>query len=465
LQDRIAECGLRILLVSWYFPPGNAIGALRSGKLAKYLIEQRHDVRVLTARSATLAQTLPLEISRERIAYAGTIDINRPLQFLQQTYKSVFRRDEGLTTRRRTTVVPRNGAYSLSQRISDFYVNLTNYPDRHVGWMPAALIAGRKLCSSWRPDLIYASGPPFTTLLVGRRIARRLRVPWIAEYRDRWVDDPYGDYPGWLRKRLAALEQRVVSDAAGIVTVSEPWADFYRAKFRKPVATIYNGFDPADFTLDRPVAPRAGADELEIVYTGAIYSGRRDASPLFDAIGRLGGKRHRVRVSFYGSAPHLVQPIAERYGVVDRVAIHPPVPYRESVQIQKNADILLLLQWNDPKEQGNCPGKLFEYLAVLRPILGMGLENGVPATIIREREAGFFSSDPQKIAEQLESWLVQKQRLGEIPFLPTVAREGLSRDVQFRKLERFIGDLLNRSGRHLSETPEMLESNSTMPDI
>ena len=95
----------------------------------------------------------------------------------------------------------------------------------------------------------------------------------------------------------------------------------------------------------------------------------------------------------------------------------------------------------------------------------MGLENGVPATIIREREAGFFSSDPQKIAEQLESWLVQKQRLGEIPFLPTVAREGLSRDVQFRKLERFIGDLLNRSGRHLSETPEMLESNSTMPDI
>jgi hypothetical protein len=141
------------------------------------------------------------------------------------------------------------------------------------------------------------------------------------------------------------------------------------------------------------------------------------------------------------------------------------VSYSESVQIQKSADILLLLQWNDPKEQGNCPGKLFEYLAVLRPILGVGLENGVPATIIRERQAGFFSNDPQKIAEQLESWLVQKQRPGGIPSLPTAVREGLSRDVQFRKLQHFIGDLLGRSGQHHPEAPEFSERNSAAPDL
>jgi hypothetical protein len=80
------------------------------------------------------------------------------------------------------------------------------------------------------------------------------------------------------------------------------------------------------------------------------------------------------------------------------------------------------------------------------------LEDGVPAKIIRERRAGFFSNDPQKIAEQLESWLAEKRQHGRIPSLPVVTREGLSRDVQFRKLERFMGDILDRSGQRHPET-------------
>jgi glycosyltransferase involved in cell wall biosynthesis len=438
---------VRILLVSWYFPPANASGAVRVGKLAKFLTERKHDVHVLAGRNRDLPHTLPLEVARDRVHFADCIDVNRPLYFLQDLYRSAFGHEGEQPLRSAASVEKKSETgRSVLQRLSDLYVHLIKYPDRHVGWIPAASMAARRLTVSWQPDLVYASGPPFTTLLLGHRIARRLRVPWIAEFRDRWVDDPYNEYPDWQRRRLSSLERRVVSTAAGIVTVSEPWAEMYRTKFGKPVSAIYNGFDPADFPIDRPGSPRAPSDELDIVYTGVIYAGRRDPSPLFQAIGLLGNDRGRVSVSFYGSEPELVLPVAERCGVTDRVRVHPAVPYRESIEIQRSADVLLLMQWNDPKEQGNCPAKLFEYLAVLRPILGLGLENGVPATIIRDRQAGFFSNDPQEIAAQLKGWLTRKQRHGNVPFLPVAARQGMSRDTQFQALEEFIQWILSASG-------------------
>ena len=61
--------------------------------------------------------------------------------------------------------------------------------------------------------------------------------------------------------------------------------------------------------------------------------------------------------------------LAETAGVQDRVVVHPHVPLAEAAAIQQGADVLLLMQWKDPREQGNLPGKLFEYLGARRPIL------------------------------------------------------------------------------------------------
>jgi len=99
------------------------------------------------------------------------------------------------------------------------------------------------------------------------------------------------------------------------------------------------------------------------------------------------------------------------------------------------------MQWNDPREQGNCPGKFFEYIASLRPVLILGLEDGVPATIARERFAGFCANDPEAIAERLKAWLKEKEQFGHVRPLPPAAREGLSRTIQFEKLEQFLTKL------------------------
>jgi hypothetical protein len=420
----------RLLIVSWYFPPGNTIGAVRVGKLAKFLHEGAIDFRVLTASAWGLPETLPLEVPPERVVSTPWTDVNE----LPRSLRAWARRRGAAPT------VAAGSARAGGRGIGHVYRTLTNVPDRQVGWLPHALAHADRRLDGWRPDLIYASAPPFTSLIVADRLSRRYRCPWVIEFRDRWVDDPYYEKPAWRMALETRWERRLVERAAAIVTVSEPWAESFRVKYPgKPVSTVLNGFDPDDFRLE--AAEPADGGPLSIVYTGAIYPGRRDPSPLFEAMTRLGAAGD-VRVRFFGTEPQHVLPLAERCGVAPLIDVMPAVPYHESIRIQQSADVLLLLQWNDPREQGNVPAKLFEYLAARRPILGLGLTNGVPATVIRARGAGLFANEPAAIAAQLAAWRDEKRRSGRIGRLDAAACRGFSRAEQFAGLVGFLDGLV-----------------------
>src|SRR5690606_27569135 len=133
--------------------------------------------------------------------------------------------------------------------VSRHYNALFFFPDRQVGWIPYAASAARRLFREWRPDVIFASGPPFSVHVIARRLSRVSGVPWIAEYRDRWSDDPYEfGYTTKLTKYMERkLEDACLASASGVVTVSEPWAEMYRQWAGLPVAVVYNGYDPVDF--------------------------------------------------------------------------------------------------------------------------------------------------------------------------------------------------------------------------
>jgi glycosyltransferase involved in cell wall biosynthesis len=240
----------------------------------------------------------------------------------------------------------------------------------------------------------------------------------------------------------ARLERRIVASASAVVTVSEPWAVRYAEAYGKPTLVILNGFEPDDYA-ERESTGAVHAQGLEIVYTGGIYPGRRDPTPLFRALASSPRLRASIRVHFYGTGPEHLHALAATAGVAGRVLMHPHMARAEAVALQQGADVLLLMQWNDPREQGNLPGKLFEYLGARRPILGLGLEDGVPAMIIRERAAGCFTNDPAQIAAQLSAWLATKRRLGHLPPLPAEVASGFTRTEQFARLQ----ELLERMAR------------------
>ena len=426
---------MKILLVSYFFPPFNTIGAVRSGKLAKYWLAHGHDVRVLTARDQLLPPTLHLEIPGQRVTATRWFDVNMAARWRPT-----------LSASTPSTAAAGPGRPSLLRSAFQIYKHLVNFPDPHIGWLPFALRAGRALMRDWRPDLIYASASPFTSFLVAHGLSQAGAIPWVAEYRDLWTGDPYLPDGGWRRRIEARLERRVVGGAAGLVTVSEPLAASLEATFATPTAVILNGFDRGDYPAEPGQAD--ASDVLRIVYTGPYnYQGRRDPAALFEALRLLGPAADRIRVQFYGHGLAEFARIAERHGVSRNVEFLAPVPYQAALAIQARADMLLLLLWNDPRERGTYSGKLFEYIGARRPILALGLEDGVACTLIRERQAGFVANDPANIARHLERCLEEKLARGRLAPIPESAGRGLGREDQARRVEVFLEGLLGAVDR------------------
>ncbi len=440
---------MKILIVSWYFPPSNTIGANRLGHIARDLLASGHDVQVLTAANPPYSQTMDLVFPPERVHASPWTDINdaptravHRIKRLWRTPPAVSEADTAEPSHDPAGAAAIGAAGQKGKALreslaSRLWRTWANFPDSQVGWMPDAVRHGKSLMRDWHPDIMLASGPPHTTLIVGRRLAGCANVPLVVELRDRWWDDPYYP-PPWLRRQMEKrAETWVINGAVGISTVSEPWAEAYRTRYNKPVVTVYNGYNPASIG-DDDAPGAAGSPTLEIGYFGGIYPGRRDPSPLFSALTTPAVAPLRIKVTFQGTRPDLVWPLVDKYGVRDVVTVLPEVPNSEALRLQRRKDVLLLMQWNSPLEQGNVPGKFFEYLASRRPILGLGPEDGVPATITKSRNAGTFRNDPDQIAAALVNWATTKRETGMIAPLPTSVRAGFSRPEQSALLENLL---------------------------
>jgi glycosyltransferase involved in cell wall biosynthesis len=432
---------MRVLIVSFWFPPANVVGAIRVGKLARYLDRHGYEVRVLTTKIGG-DLSLPLEIPIEQVIYTDYRQRRYRLALLGRSFRS---RSAALSVSGEASLVegnrPSKPGWDWLQRQ---YYALIHIPDMRSDWIKTAVPAGRRFVKDWRPDIIFASAPPFTGLIVAGRLSRAFSIPFVADFRDLWVDNPYYGYrePGWRRPVDALIERLMVRNAAALVTVSPLWAEQLHRRHCKPAYVVYNGYAEEDFP--QSPLPDDQVHLLRIRYTGSIYPGFRDPSALFAAIGLLGDPlRERVRVEFFGDAGNEVLALAEQHGVHDRVTVRPPVPYRCALKLQMEADILLLLQWSNKRDEGNLPGKIFEYLYARRPILFIGYEHGVAARLIRERGGGLVSNTPELIRDQLKSWIEDKEA-GCLKALDTSVSQGLSRDEQFRKLEHVFADVLRR---------------------
>jgi glycosyltransferase involved in cell wall biosynthesis len=66
----------------------------------------------------------------------------------------------------------------------------------------------------------------------------------------------------------------------------------------------------------------------------------------------------------------------------------PYLPHHEVIQVQRKAQVLLLSVNNVPSAKGIITGKIFEYLAIARPVLCIGPLDGDAAAIINKANAG-----------------------------------------------------------------------------
>lgn len=414
---------MKILIVSYFFPPYNVIGAVRVGKLAEYWSERGHDVRVIAANNQPLAKTLKTKLPSDKIIYTNWINVNKLPELVLGGRKKVM--SHGFSSKS-----------SILGKLGLLYKTCFNLPDGQIGWYPYATSSAKSLIASgWQPDLIYASAHPLTSLIIANKISKFSKAPWVAELRDLWTDNHNYHFPKWRKRIETKLESKILSTASAAITVSDPLASTLRAQLAIPVATILNGFDKSDIESD--IAPITPNKTLNIVYTGMVYSGKQDIEIFFKAL-KLLNKPDSISVNFYGRYLSEVKSLSTKYDLENVVKVNEPVPYLESIKIQKNADILLFLLWNDIKEKGVFTGKLFEYFGALRPILAIGNQYNVAAELILERKAGIVSINPEEIAQQLEAWINLKTAQNETLSLPATTNLGLSRSEQFERLDTFL---------------------------
>ena len=420
MQDVVSP--KRVLVVSYFYPPFQSVGALRVSKVTKHLAALGWRPIVLTVAGEDLPRTMDVEIPEADVHRAACLDVNRGPKLLLGRRRVASRGYQ---------VFSPGLAGTILKGLGETYRRWLNFPDGQIGWYPFAVREGLRVIREEAPVLIYSSAPPATGHLVAARLAALTGVPWVGEFRDPWTDNPNYDRAPALRSLERRLEERVMSTARAIVAVTPDRATQLGQRFGKPVVTVTNAYDREDYPRDTPLLPT-----FTITFTGMVYPGRQTARPLFDAIARLAAAAELPEGFLVRLVGRNVQAIADEAraaGVAAYVRVFDQVDRRAALAMQVESTLLLLLLWT---EGGDAwyPAKMFEYLGAERPILALGPASNEGARLVAERNAGLVSLDAGRIEDALRAWLALYRKGGTTAITGMPAPQDLDRRAQVEKL-------------------------------
>ena len=244
----------RVGLVAYWYPPRQAAGALRAAALARYLPAFGWEPVVVTVRPRSSLHLPPGPLERDDVPAPALATTDRALHALAAAAVEALRGSEALETLKTENVLA--GRRPHARAAHWFYRHWLSFPDDTWPWLVDRRSVARVFAARG-VDAIVSTSPPPTAHLVAAAAARRLQVPWVADYRDPWSQRSAWRRAWPLAGVEARLERHTLSQAAHVVTVSAPLADNLRRLLGRPVSVVPNGFDPAD----RAAAVRRSASD------------------------------------------------------------------------------------------------------------------------------------------------------------------------------------------------------------
>lgn len=429
----------RVLIISSLFPPTHDIAAVRIGKFAKHLPEFGWEPIVLTTDiDKRKPQTLLLEVSEKNI-------IRVPyLNFIPTLYRRLGGEGNPPPSSPSRHVSPKRVLLVLIRMMRPLY----NLPivDRLVfaprNWSHPGVIRGLEIIHSHDIDLVFSTFPPSTNPIIASHLHRKTLIPWVAEFRDLWLDPRYEKgrlYQFFDRK----LERRIHRGASILVGVSEPMCELLESTHQKKSIAITNGFDETDYQGDVPLL-----DKFTLTYAGNVGPKQYPVS-LFKALkelldeGKISPDNLEVRF-FGGRSLNSLFPLINSYCLDDIVKIHELVPFQESIVKQRESSALLLLWWASPLGRHVYTAKIFEYLGAGRPVLGIALKGGIIDELLTKSGCGKVATEVSEIKTLLTKWLEEFREHGEIKsyFNPNMEIiKSYTRREQTRKLARVFDEV------------------------
>jgi glycosyltransferase involved in cell wall biosynthesis len=406
----------QVLFIAYLFPPRGGGGVQRSAKFVKYLPEFGWMPSVLSgptrrgqAVDTSLLSDLPSAVC---VNVAKGFELPDWLPW----------RAQKLITRWALTI------------------------DGHIGWWPAAVKQGRSILESDEFSAIYSTSAPFTDHLVARSLQEETGLPWVADFRDLWLDSFSTQFATrWHRNLCSKLEDSVVRQSNKVIVVNDPMKGqmlkSHPGTLDHRLQVIPNGFDKADYEGLAPMSK--DLNKFTLTYTGALY-GRRSSYPFLAALRNLLDRGlirpEQFALRLIGSTGKEAKRLVKEWRLSRNVEFLGYVSHGGAISFQLGTDALLLIVGSGSGSNAVLTGKIFEYLASGKPILGL-VPPGVAADLIHEAEAGMtvHPDDVNGIANALLSMFSAWQN-GELANSPRT--EVVSR-FERRRLTARLAEILD----------------------
>jgi glycosyltransferase involved in cell wall biosynthesis len=369
----------KVLVIAYYFPPMGLSGVQRTLKFTKYLKNYNWEVTVITTGSSGYyahdnSMLKEAEQSGVRIIRTSGKDIN------------------SLLSKKGTIKMPSEFIRKTFSRLSNIFF----VPDNKISWANKALIKGRELLKQEKFDVIFVSGPPFSSFITGRKLKKEFDTPLVVDYRDLWLGNQFMFHLTPLHKLFHKnMEYQVLKAADKIITtnrrVKEEIIKNYKFLSFEDIYIVPHGFDPEDF--DQSFISHKTNSKLWITYSGIFYE---FITPKFflKAFSKLKVERpdiaQNIELHFVGLLRSENKRLIKKLELQEYVKEYGYLEHRASIVKLMSSDVLWLMIGRGKNTDTVSSSKVFEYFGTRKPVIACVPESTIKNSV-EEYKASFIT--------------------------------------------------------------------------
>jgi len=397
---------MKVLIITYYWPPAGGPGVQRWLKFVKYLPDFGVEPIVYIPENPTYP------LVDEGLLKEVNPNVTIIKQRITEPYAWASAFSKNNTKKISSGIIPHKKKQSFLQRIMLWVRGNLFIPDARVLWVKPSVNYLSKYIKEQGIDTIITTGPPHSLHLIGLRLKELHTIKWIADFRDPWTTIGYHKALKLTvssAKRHKDLERKVLNSADNVLVTSPTTKIEFEALTTKPITVITNGYDT------ETIAKQPVDEKFTLAHIGSFLS-ERNPKILWEALSELIAENEQFKANFelklIGAVSHEVLDAVEVNGLSSYVNNLGYVPHAEAVAQQRKSQVLLMVEIDSEETKCIIPGKLFEYMVSERPILAIGPPGADFASIVQTTNTGIFVtySEKEKLKNALLQWFNQYQQ-------------------------------------------------------
>lgn len=389
----------KVLIITYYWPPAGGPGVQRWLKFVKYLPDFGISPIVYIPQNPTypiIDEKLVADVSPNATIISRKII--EPYAVASIVSKNKINKISA-------GIIPSNRQQSWKEKLSLWIRGNVFIPDARILWVKPSVKFLESYIATHNISTIITTGPPHSVHLIGDDLKKKLKLRWIADFRDPWTTIGYHKslkLSRFAESKHKRLEHQVLNNADDIIVTSKSTKAEFSNITSKPIHVITNGYDIENIPVQKVDS------KFSIAHIGSLLS-ERNPRILWKALSELVRENADFKRDFelklIGTVSQEVLAALSEFRLNMFVRNLGYVPHDEAIAEQRKSQVLLLIEIDSDDTKAIIPGKLFEYMVSQRPILAMGPPDADFAEIMVQTNTGKFLTYSSK--DELKSAILE----------------------------------------------------------